>query len=61
MSFGTLNGIPIMVIMIMLMMMIIIMWMQTCPLSELQGSDRESRKIIKENGGIHSLGLNELL
>ena len=37
------------------------MWMQVWPITELQRLDRESRKIMVENGGKHPLGTSDLL
>ena len=37
------------------------MWTQSWPIAELQQLDRESRKILKENGGYHPMGTTDLL
>ena len=37
------------------------MWTQVWPITELQRLDRESRKIMVENGGKHPVGTNDLL
>ena len=37
------------------------MWTQVWPIAELQRLDRESRKIMVENGGKHPLGTSDLL
>ena len=37
------------------------MWTQVWPITELQRLDRESRKIMVENGGKHPLGTSDLL
>ena len=37
------------------------MWTQSWPIVELQQLDRESRKILKENGGYHPMGTMDLL
>ena len=37
------------------------MWTQVWPITELQKLDRESRKIMVENGGKHPLGTSDLL
>ena len=37
------------------------MWTQTWNINELQQIYRESRKIIKDNGGLHPAGLTDLL
>ena len=37
------------------------MWTQSWPIVELQQLDRESRKILKENGGYHPMGTTDLL
>ena len=37
------------------------MWTQVWPIAELQRLDRESRKIIVENGGKHPLASSDLL
>ena len=37
------------------------MWTQSWPIVELQRLDRESRKILKENGGYHPMGTTDLL
>ena len=36
-------------------------WTQSWPIAELQQLDRESRKILKENGGYHPMGITDLL
>ena len=37
------------------------MWTQSWPIVELQQLDRESRKILKENGGYHLMGTTDLV
>ena len=37
------------------------MWTRVWPITELQRLDRESRKIMVENGGKHPLGISDLL
>ena len=37
------------------------MWTQTWPLAELRQIDRETRKIIAENGGLHPTSSNAVL
>ena len=37
------------------------MWTQVWPITELKRLDRESRKIMVENGGKHPLGISDLL
>ena len=41
--------------------LIYFMWTQVWPITELQRLDRESRKIMVENGGKHPLGASDLL
>ena len=41
--------------------LIYFMWTQVWPITELQRLDRESRKIMVENGGKHPLGTSDLL